>query len=799
MAEDVNRSIPDITQRLAPLWRMIVMVVVLAIMALLASIPVARGQAVLASTNAHFINEKGDRTSPLQVIEAVALGKLNPGAEQMPPAQVGQEIVIDFDQDASGNDIPHLEVIDNEYAALGIHFQGGFRAARRVLCFPNYKNTTTLNLLSTFVSTEADPANCGPIPPGGVNSRLVANLDFPVDFASIEGRTRADGVFDGDLLVIEAFDAGGNFLTRCDATGTNDPPPHTTEGLLVCEVNAPGIRRLVVNPVDTDALDTLRLRAETPVEETDLAVAKTDSPDPVNAGNNLTYTIEVTNSGPTTATNVIFTDTLPAGVSFVSATPSQGTCSFDAANNAVLCDLGVLASPAVATSTFDENDEDWTVVGGALGPNYFPAGGNPGGYISAVDQVTDIFWYWQAPSKFLGDVSAAHGHMLTFDLRQSNTSDQDTAQVDIFLEGASLTLTFDTSPNPGTDWTAYTILMDETAGWEVLGTGIPPTLVQMLDVLSALTDLRIRGEYRFGANTGDLDNVVLNRAPAFATITVVVTVDPSTADGTVLTNSAEVMAAEPDRDPSNNVATEDTTVRSEADLAIIKADSPDPVNVGDNLSYTLEVSNNGPSDATDVIMTDVLPTGVTFVSSTPDPPTCTESGGMVTCDLDTMASGANESVSIVVTVEISAAVMITNTASVTATEPDPDPSNNTAIEDTTIRPTAIELISFFAKAGADHITLIWETASELDNEGFNLWRSQAADGEYTRLNTSLIPAQGNADTGASYEHTDTAVVKGVTYYYKLEDVDIHGASSFHGPVSATPSQIQRIYLPLILK
>jgi hypothetical protein len=54
-------------------------------------------------------------------------------------------------------------------------------------------------------------------------------------------------------------------------------------------------------------------------------------------------------------------------------------------------------------------------------------------------------------------------------------------------------------------------------------------------------------------------------------------------------------------------------------------------------------------------------------------------------------------------------------------------------------------------------------------------------------------------SGASYVYTDADVVKGVTYYYKLEDVDIHGVSTFHGPVSATPGRIHRVYLPLVLK
>ncbi len=80
---------------------------------------------------------------------------------------------------------------------------------------------------------------------------------------------------------------------------------------------------------------------------TDLAITKTDSPDPVTAGSNLTYTITVTNNGPFDATGVTMTDPLPAEVTFVSATPSQGTCSESAGT--VTCVLGSLANGTNAT------------------------------------------------------------------------------------------------------------------------------------------------------------------------------------------------------------------------------------------------------------------------------------------------------------------------------------------------------------------------------------------------------------------------------------------------------------------
>ncbi|MEK6281956.1 MAG: Ig-like domain repeat protein [Acidobacteriota bacterium] len=80
----------------------------------------------------------------------------------------------------------------------------------------------------------------------------------------------------------------------------------------------------------------------------DLSVSKVDTPDPVVVGNNLTYTITVTNHGPSTASNVVMTDTLPSGPSFVSATPTQGTCSGTAP---VICNLGSMVSGANVTVT----------------------------------------------------------------------------------------------------------------------------------------------------------------------------------------------------------------------------------------------------------------------------------------------------------------------------------------------------------------------------------------------------------------------------------------------------------------
>jgi hypothetical protein len=99
-------------------------------------------------------------------------------------------------------------------------------------------------------------------------------------------------------------------------------------------------------------------------------------------------------------------------------------------------------------------------------------------------------------------------------------------------------------------------------------------------------------------------------------------------------------------------------------------------------------------------------------------------------------------------------------------------------------PTAICLASFTTEAGVGSVTLAWETGTEVDNAGFNLYRASAADGPYAKVNSALIAAEGDPVAGASYSFLDKGLESG-TYYYKLEDVDLNGVATLHGPVSAT--------------
>jgi len=95
--------------------------------------------------------------------------------------------------------------------------------------------------------------------------------------------------------------------------------------------------------------------------------------------------------------------------------------------------------------------------------------------------------------------------------------------------------------------------------------------------------------------------------------------------------------------------------------------------------------------------------------------------------------------------------------------------------------TSVELSSFTAQpASFKGIELIWATASEVGNSGFNILRSTSRDGIYRKINTAVIPPREDG----RYTYLDDDVEAGVRYYYKLEDVDINGVKTEHGPIFA---------------
>jgi len=122
-----------------------------------------------------------------------------------------------------------------------------------------------------------------------------------------------------------------------------------------------------------------------------------------------------------------------------------------------------------------------------------------------------------------------------------------------------------------------------------------------------------------------------------------------------------------------------------SDISLVKTDSVDPAAPSGALSYTLSTTNNGPSDAQNVVVTDTLPAGISYVSGSVNAPgaACAESGGTVICNMGNLPITSAVSA----TIEVNAPAttgMLTNTANVSADQLDTEKENNIDSEDTAV-------------------------------------------------------------------------------------------------------------------
>jgi uncharacterized repeat protein (TIGR01451 family) len=355
----------------------------------------------------------------------------------------------------------------------------------------------------------------------------------------------------------------------------------------------------------------------------DIAVTKSGVTT-VTAGSNLVYTIALTNRGPNAATNVVVTDTLPATGTFVSAS-SGGTNG-----------SGVITWPTLTNcaSGFTTN---FTVTLTA------PASGSLTNSAAGTTTSTDL-------DSSNNDGSSSAAKVITSITPSADVRTTKTGATNV-VAGANLIYTI-TVTNLGPS-TANNVVVNDTL----------PTGATFVSADSG-------GSYSAGVVTWP---TITNCLIGFITNYTVTITAPS---GGPLTNISWSTSTTGDPDASNNDGSSSnakviTSVTPSADVETIKT-GPTSAQGTSNITYTITITNLGPSTASNVVVSDTLPSTVTFVSASSGG---TQSGGVVTWPALTNFPYA-ASTNFTVTVTLPADGSVTNVVSSTSDTSDPNAANN---------------------------------------------------------------------------------------------------------------------------
>jgi uncharacterized repeat protein (TIGR01451 family) len=465
------------------------------------------------------------------------------------------------------------------------------------------------------------------------------------------------------------------------------------------------------------------------------------------AGEVLTYTLTVGNYGPATAENVVVSDPLPAGVRYLRAIPAPTGGSA----MAPIWELGSLAMGVTTT-------------------------------IQVVVEVDP-----QAPPALVL-VNTARVDSTTPDTNLANNQATVTTQ----SYGAADLEVIKTAGQEivyGDDVVYYTITVNN------LGPSLSDR-VDIKDLIPPGTDL-----LSLYTSQGVCVNAIcqLGNIPVGESVVItaaVQVISPTFPPGTVLTNTAVAFTNTPDPNPENNQDSDSVIVGPVVNLSVLKTSAVQTVTVGTIISYTMIVTNHGPSTAPLIIVTDHMPSGFVYLSSTA-PNGCVEVNPReLVCNGGALAANRTLRFNVQFFVSTLGSGTVRNTIVVDA------PGSNIGSGDlesdlelpTEPVPTAILLDSYDLFDAEDALVITWKTVSELRTAGFRLWRAESSDrGKAILLTPDMIPATG---IGNSYTYVDSTVHKYVTYWYWLQELTIDGGGWEYSALSGRIGG-DVLFLPMI--
>jgi uncharacterized repeat protein (TIGR01451 family) len=497
----------------------------------------------------------------------------------------------------------------------------------------------------------------------------------------------------------------------------------------------------------------------TPVEaRADLAVSKASEPDPVPVGTLLTYTLVVTNHGPSIATNVVLTDTLPPQVTLVGTTPPYSS------TDPLAWTLGDVAPGEVrrVTVTVQVSLDVTQTFTNAVFVDSDTTDDDPDND-DDIEDTTPLVPGLEMVKSVVPD-EAVGGEPFTYTIHVTNTGQ-------LTLDPLALT---DTLPSGfhyvagSASPSAPDVVAEPTLAWQNLGPLTPGASLTVRFVVTAASGI-----------TGTYANMVLVEGKH---------------PGGVITDTDDVP-----------VFISDPAVVVDKRLV-----GQDTVGTPRYVTFTIVITNTGVSTLDRVPLRDLYdPSNISFVDSVPYPEEDDDDGDLAWHDLTgpapygfdrNLAPGESFIITTVFSVVNDAITVTTvNTAVVSGAE-DVYGNQPEEVEDDELIvnvPTAVELLYFrLGDVGGRQVRLEWATAVEVDNFGFNLYR--AGGQAFQPVVVGFVPSLARGG-GATYTYVDTAPTADPWWYW-LADVDTSGRETFHGPVSTVveaTAQPHRVYLPLV--
>ncbi len=392
-----------------------------------------------------------------------------------------------------------------------------------------------------------------------------------------------------------------------------------------------------------------------------VTITKSDSPDPVIAGNNLIYTIVVPNNGAPTGETPNLSDTTPTHTTFFSMTPPAGWNCTNPPNGLTG------TSTCTKTNGYMNNGESATFTFVVKVNSNTPSG-------ATVNNTATVKW------------DTLYGVTVNNGGPQTNSASETTA----VQTRADLSVTKSGVTNPVVAGTneSYNLTVTNNGPSDAQNVALTDATPPNTTFVSAAQN----SGSAFTCSTppvGGTGNVSCNLATlaagTSASFTIVVHVKSGTAGGSTISNTANVSSSTSDPNTANNSSTVTVNVITRADLGMTKSQASQVVIADTNQIYTLTLVNNGPSDAQNVTLSDSTPANTTFVSLTQNTGpafTCTTppvgGTGNVSCAIATLTAGASASFTLVVRISPVDTNTITNTASASSSTIDPNSANNTA-------------------------------------------------------------------------------------------------------------------------